>query len=486
MAVSRAAPVAPSRAPSRWSGKHCESGDIVAHDAPLRPGPLVTSSPASGAYHRSMASNQRKLRRGRLSSPGQGRGGEGSFVRRETEDDLLALDVGCRRPCCSDCSCLAAAGVPVAWPITASFGPAAVTAQVRRGGGVLTGARWRAPGPASGGVRARQRASHGRAGHSVPPQHRPRSRPGHLMAKRCGLGRPAGGAGRSRARGWLCRYNADLAAGSARRSSWSVSPRTPARARPVTSVDDAVHDRRSQSGGPSALPTWSSGRRIEPARSCILCHVARGVVTANKALIGGRRVVMPVGRCAAAPICTTTRPVSGGDPDPAAASPSRSPGTTSGPGDWGSSHHQPSRSAGPGWTRSAWASARPWMRRPRWATPSRSDRRHRRVSGRGRHMAICDSRGPGTHTRVAAADVHPEGIEVTFADIASAKAMGCVKRHYRCRTRRRRRWRAVHLMFVLRRARHSAASPPALNPARSVNVPLAAVGEPRRIASQQP
>ncbi|TAL23841.1 MAG: diaminopimelate decarboxylase, partial [Frankiales bacterium] len=41
-------------------GKHCESGDIVVHDVPLpadlAPGDLV-AVPASGAYHRSMASN---------------------------------------------------------------------------------------------------------------------------------------------------------------------------------------------------------------------------------------------------------------------------------------------------------------------------------------------------------------------------------------------------------------------------------------------
>jgi diaminopimelate decarboxylase len=75
-------------------GKHCESGDIVAHDVPLpadlAPGDLV-AIPASGAYHRSMASNYNHVPRPPVVAvlDGQAR----VIVRRETEDDLLALDV---------------------------------------------------------------------------------------------------------------------------------------------------------------------------------------------------------------------------------------------------------------------------------------------------------------------------------------------------------------------------------------------------------
>jgi diaminopimelate decarboxylase len=74
-------------------GKHCESGDIVVHDVPLpgdlTPGDLV-AVPASGAYHRSMASNYNHVPRPPVVAV---RGGEARVVvRRETEDDLLRLD----------------------------------------------------------------------------------------------------------------------------------------------------------------------------------------------------------------------------------------------------------------------------------------------------------------------------------------------------------------------------------------------------------
>ena len=75
-------------------GKHCESGDIVAHDVPLpsdlAPGDLV-AVPASGAYHRSMASNYNHVGRPPVVAVSGGR--SHVIVRRETEDDLLALDV---------------------------------------------------------------------------------------------------------------------------------------------------------------------------------------------------------------------------------------------------------------------------------------------------------------------------------------------------------------------------------------------------------
>ena len=76
-------------------GKHCESGDIVVHDVPLpgdlSPGDLV-AVPASGAYHRSMASNYNHVPR--LPVVAVKDGAARLLVRRETEDDLLALDVG--------------------------------------------------------------------------------------------------------------------------------------------------------------------------------------------------------------------------------------------------------------------------------------------------------------------------------------------------------------------------------------------------------
>jgi diaminopimelate decarboxylase len=76
-------------------GKHCESGDIVVHDVPLpadlAPGDLV-AVPASGAYHRSMASNYNHVPRPPVVAVKDG--ASRVLVRRETEDDLLALDVG--------------------------------------------------------------------------------------------------------------------------------------------------------------------------------------------------------------------------------------------------------------------------------------------------------------------------------------------------------------------------------------------------------
>jgi diaminopimelate decarboxylase len=74
-------------------GKHCESGDIVAHDvalpADLRPGDLL-AVPASGAYHRSMASNYNHVPRPPVLAVAGGT--VRTLVRRETEQDLLALD----------------------------------------------------------------------------------------------------------------------------------------------------------------------------------------------------------------------------------------------------------------------------------------------------------------------------------------------------------------------------------------------------------
>lgn len=78
---------------ARVVGKHCESGDIVVKDeflpADLVPGDLL-AVPGTGAYCRSMASNYNHVPRPPVVGvrDGQAR----LLVRRETEDDLLALE----------------------------------------------------------------------------------------------------------------------------------------------------------------------------------------------------------------------------------------------------------------------------------------------------------------------------------------------------------------------------------------------------------
>ncbi|WP_405806044.1 diaminopimelate decarboxylase [Streptomyces sp. NBC_00210] len=91
--VSRTSTAAPMLA--RVVGKHCESGDIVVKDAflpaDLAPGDLI-AVPATGAYCRSMASNYNHALRPPVVAV---RDGEARvIVRRETEEDLLRLDVG--------------------------------------------------------------------------------------------------------------------------------------------------------------------------------------------------------------------------------------------------------------------------------------------------------------------------------------------------------------------------------------------------------
>jgi len=75
-------------------GKHCESGDIVVREvalpADLAPGDLL-AVPGSGAYHYSMASTYNHVPRPPVVAVAGGRARE--IVRRETEDDLLRLDV---------------------------------------------------------------------------------------------------------------------------------------------------------------------------------------------------------------------------------------------------------------------------------------------------------------------------------------------------------------------------------------------------------
>lgn len=79
----------------RVVGKHCEGGDILVRDeylpADIRPGDLL-AVPASGAYSRSMASNYNHVPRPPVVAVN---GAEWStLLRRETLDDLLALDQG--------------------------------------------------------------------------------------------------------------------------------------------------------------------------------------------------------------------------------------------------------------------------------------------------------------------------------------------------------------------------------------------------------
>lgn len=80
---------------ARVVGKHCESGDIVVNDeflpADVQPGDLV-AVPGTGAYCRSMASNYNHVPRPPVVAVRDGRAR--LIVRRETEEDLLALDVG--------------------------------------------------------------------------------------------------------------------------------------------------------------------------------------------------------------------------------------------------------------------------------------------------------------------------------------------------------------------------------------------------------
>ncbi|WFE21778.1 diaminopimelate decarboxylase [Solwaraspora sp. WMMD937] len=91
--ASRASTAAPILA--RVVGKHCESGDIVVKDeflpADVQPGDLL-AVPGTGAYCRSMASNYNHVPRPPVIAVRDG--AARVIVRRETEADLLALDVG--------------------------------------------------------------------------------------------------------------------------------------------------------------------------------------------------------------------------------------------------------------------------------------------------------------------------------------------------------------------------------------------------------
>ena len=80
---------------TRVVGKHCESGDIVVRDAwlpsDIAPGDLLAVA-ATGAYCRSMSSNYNYLPRPAVISAKDG--ATSVVLRRETMDDLLALDPG--------------------------------------------------------------------------------------------------------------------------------------------------------------------------------------------------------------------------------------------------------------------------------------------------------------------------------------------------------------------------------------------------------
>jgi diaminopimelate decarboxylase len=91
--ASRRSPSAPVL--GRIVGQHCEAGDIVVKDefvpGDLAPGDLM-AVPGTGAYCRSMASNYNHALRPPVVAV---RDGVATVVvRRETEDDLLATDVG--------------------------------------------------------------------------------------------------------------------------------------------------------------------------------------------------------------------------------------------------------------------------------------------------------------------------------------------------------------------------------------------------------
>ena len=79
----------------RVVGKHCEGGDILVRDvylpSDLRDGDLI-AVPASGAYSRSMASNYNHATKPPVVSVATGE--LTTLLRRETLDDLLALDTG--------------------------------------------------------------------------------------------------------------------------------------------------------------------------------------------------------------------------------------------------------------------------------------------------------------------------------------------------------------------------------------------------------
>ena len=79
----------------RLVGKQCESGDVLVPEAKVPPGLVVgdvLATPVTGAYGHSMGSNYNKLPRPAVVFVADG--DARLVVRRETDDDLLATDVG--------------------------------------------------------------------------------------------------------------------------------------------------------------------------------------------------------------------------------------------------------------------------------------------------------------------------------------------------------------------------------------------------------
>jgi diaminopimelate decarboxylase len=76
------------------AGKHCESGDVLAHDVAL-PGAVAEGEllavAATGAYGHAMANNYNRLGRPAMVLVGDGRAD--LLVRRETLDEVVARDV---------------------------------------------------------------------------------------------------------------------------------------------------------------------------------------------------------------------------------------------------------------------------------------------------------------------------------------------------------------------------------------------------------
>ena len=76
-------------------GKQCESGDVLVPDAKVPAGLRVgdvLATPVTGAYGHSMGSNYNKLPRPAVVFVADGEAR--LVVRRETDEDLLATDVG--------------------------------------------------------------------------------------------------------------------------------------------------------------------------------------------------------------------------------------------------------------------------------------------------------------------------------------------------------------------------------------------------------
>ncbi len=79
----------------RLVGKHCESGDVLVPEAKVPPGLVVgdlVATPVTGAYGRTMGSNYNSLPRPAVVFVADGRAR--LVIRRETDVDLLATDVG--------------------------------------------------------------------------------------------------------------------------------------------------------------------------------------------------------------------------------------------------------------------------------------------------------------------------------------------------------------------------------------------------------